>query len=103
MEDALGKVTRPAILPSRGSGWHYGSVVSSLIEQFRSEIHGQLSDRRRVIDHLLDVRQGNLDHPGVVAEVDRLLADVPGLTTVENTWWVEALDDLDQALALTPR
>lgn len=77
-------------------------MVATLIQQFRSEIHGQLSDRRRVIDHLLDVRLANVDHPAVVAEVDRLLAEVPGLTTVENDWWGRALDELEQALDAVP-
>lgn len=76
-------------------------VVATLIQQFRSEIHGELSDRKRVIDHLLDVRLAMADHPLVVGEVDRLLADLPGLTTVDNTWWSAALDGLDSVLAAT--
>lgn len=77
-------------------------MVESLIEQFRSNIDGQLSDKSRVIDHLLDLRLEVADRPGVVAEIDRLLADVPGLTTVENSWWSAALDDLELALAVVP-
>ncbi len=77
-------------------------MVATLIQQFRSEIHGQLSDRRKVMDHLLDVRLEMADHPVVVSEVDRLLGELPGLTTVENDWWGEALDDLDRALAALP-
>lgn len=83
-------------------GWQHGHVVATLIQQFRSEIHGQLSDKRRVVDNLLDVRLANSDHPAVVAEVDRLLGEAPGLTTVDNEWWNRALDDLDQALAAVP-
>jgi hypothetical protein len=77
-------------------------VVESLIQQFRSGIDGQLSDKKRVIDHLLDVRLVATDRPAVVAEVDRLLTDTPGLTTVENTWWSQALDDLERAAAVVP-
>ena len=77
-------------------------MVESLIEQFRSNIDGQLSDKSRVIDHLLDLRLEVADRPGVVAEIDRLLADVPGLTTVENSGWSAALDDLELALAVVP-
>lgn len=77
-------------------------MVASLITQFRSEIHGQLSDRRRVMDHLLDLRLEVENHPAVVAEVDRLLGELPGLTTVENDWWTEGLDALDRALAALP-
>ena len=77
-------------------------MLESLIEQFRSNIDGQLSDKSRVIDHLLDLRLEVAARPGVVAEIDRLLADVPGLTTVENSWWSAALDDLELALAVVP-
>lgn len=77
-------------------------MVESLIQQFRSGINGQLSDKKRVIDHLLDLRLAAAEHPPVVAEVDRLLADVPGLTTVENTWWTEALDGIERAAAAVP-
>ena len=77
-------------------------MPESLIEQFRSNIDGQLSDKSRVIDHLLDLRLEVAARPGVVAEIDRLLADVPGLTTVENSWWSAALDDLELALAVVP-
>ena len=77
-------------------------MVESLIQQFRSGIDGQLSDKKRVIDHLLDVRLAAVGHPSIVAEVDRLLSDVPGVTTVENTWWTQALDDLERADAAVP-
>lgn len=77
-------------------------MVETLIEQFRSNIDGQLSDKSRVIDHLLDMRLAVADRPAVVAEIDRLLSDVPGLTTVENSWWSVALDDLERALAVVP-
>ncbi len=77
-------------------------VIASLIEQYRANIHGQLSDKRRVIDHLLDVRLAAADRPAVIAEIDRLLADVPGLTTVDNVWWAKALDDLDRVLSAVP-
>jgi hypothetical protein len=90
------------VLPSPPPGWQHGGVLASLLQQFRSEIHGQLSDRRRVIDHLLDVRLATADQPIVVAEVDRLLADLPGLTTVENAWWAVAIDDLERVGAAQP-
>lgn len=73
-----------------------------MIEQFRTNIDGQLSDKRRVIDHLLDVRLAAADLPAVIIETDRLLADVPGLTTVENDWWRAALADIGRALSVVP-
>ena len=73
-----------------------------MLQQFRSEIHGQLSDRRRVIDHLLDVRLEMGDNPDVVAEVDRLLGELPGLTTVDNVWWAEAIDGLEDWASMEP-
>lgn len=76
--------------------------MASLIQQFRTEIHGQLSDRRRVIDHLLDLRLELGDRPEIVLEVDRLLVELPGLTTVENVWWASALDSLDGLVAAEP-
>lgn len=73
-----------------------------MIEQYRAGIDGLLSDKNRVIDQLLDVRLAAADNPMVVAEVDRLLADVPGITTVENTWWEAALNSLALAAAAVP-
>ncbi len=77
-------------------------VDASLIEQFRSGIDGRLSDKSRVTDQLLDVRLAAADLPAVLAVTDRLLADLPGITTVDNTWWRDALDDLERALAAVP-
>lgn len=73
-----------------------------MIESYRADISGELSDKSRVIDRLLDVRLAGAGHPALVAEVDRLLADVPGLTTVENTWWTAAIDSLSVAAAAVP-
>ncbi len=73
-----------------------------MIDQFKANIDGQLSDKRRVTDHLLDIRLAAADMPAVIVETDRLLGDMPGLTTVENTWWRTALDELEQALSFVP-
>ncbi len=54
------------------------------------------------MDHLLDLRLGVQDQPEVVAEVDRLLGELPGLTTVENDWWGEGLDALERAMDPLP-
>lgn len=89
-------------LPSEVVRWQHEEVIETMIEQFRSDINGQLSDKRRVTDHLLDIRLEATDRPSLVAETDRLLAEMPGLTTVENEWWRAALDDLDEALSAVP-
>lgn len=73
-----------------------------MIQDFRTAIDGQLSDKTRVVDNLLDLRLATADQPAMVAEVDRLLSDVPGLTTVENSWWSAALDDLRLTLSAVP-
>ncbi len=78
------------------------TLTQQLIKQIRSEMHGQLSDRRRVMDHLLDIRLEMSDQPAVVAEVDRMLADLPGLTTVENEWLGRALDELELTVSALP-
>ena len=75
-------------------------MIASLLEQFRTGIDGQLSDKRRVTDQLLDVRLAATDNPVLLAEADRLLAEMPGSTTVDNAWWRAALDDLERAAAV---
>lgn len=77
-------------------------MVETLIEQFLDGIDGQLSDKSRVIDQLLDIRLAAADRPAVLAEVDLLLANVPGLTTVENDWLRSALDRVSKAAAAVP-
>ncbi|MEM7321658.1 MAG: hypothetical protein AAF531_01110 [Actinomycetota bacterium] len=77
-------------------------MVETLIEQFLDGVSGQLSDRNRVIDLLLDLRLAAADRPAVRTEVDRLLADVPGLTTVENDWLRTALAGVSTAAAAVP-
>lgn len=73
-----------------------------MIETFKADITGQLSDKSRVVDGLLDIRLAAGDRPALVTKVDRLLSDVPGLTTVENSWWTAALNDLRRAASAVP-
>jgi hypothetical protein len=77
-------------------------VVETLIEQFLDGIDGQLSDKSRVIDQLLDIRLAAADRPAVLAEVDLLLANVPGLTTVENNWLRSAFERVGRAASAIP-
>jgi hypothetical protein len=71
-------------------------AISKRIATLRAAIDGQLSDRNRIIDHLLDLRL-EFEAPGLVAVIDELLSDVPGLTVVENEWWAASLDRLSMA------
>jgi len=71
-------------------------AISERLAVLRAAIDGQLSDRNRIIDHLLDMRL-DFASPGIVAVIDELLSDVPGLTVVENEWWAGALDRLSLA------
>ena len=72
------------------------STINERITTLRAAIDGQLSDRGRVIDHLLDLRN-EFTSPALIATIDELLTDVPGLTVVENEWWSSALDRLSLA------
>lgn len=74
----------------------HGTEIKRRVATLRAGIHGQLSDRNRVIDHLLDIRL-ETDDPGLVATVDELLSTLPGLTVVENEWWHQALDRIERA------
>lgn len=70
--------------------------IKSRVAMLRARINGQLSDRNRVIDHLLDIRLDTGD-PAMVFVVDELLSSVPGLTVVDNSWWSDALDRIERA------
>lgn len=72
------------------------NAISEHIAGLKAAIDGQLSDKNRIIDHLLDIRL-EFGTPGIVAVIDELLSDVPGLTVVENEWWSGALDRLSKA------
>ncbi len=72
------------------------NAINEQLAVLRAAIDGQLSDRNRIIDHLLDLRL-EFSSPGITAVIDELLSDVPGLTVVENEWWGGALDRLSLA------
>ncbi len=85
-----------------GPGWHHSDVINFLINEIRTEVEGEISDRSRLVDHLLDVRLAAADRPEMVITVDRLLVDMPGRTTVTNSWWTEALDELAAVASWVP-
>lgn len=73
------------------------SLVEALLVDMRTSVHGELSSRNQVVDHLLDLRSACRDNPGTLAVIDRLLGELPGRTTVANVWWLEALLDIERA------
>ena len=53
--------------------------------------------RRLVIDRLLDLR--NAVDAAARFDIDAILADVPGVTVVEGSWWELQLANLETRLA----
>lgn len=81
--------------------------MSNLIAELRTpEVAdaqpGQLMDRGRVIDHLLDLRLEAAGNSGLTAAIDQTLGDVPGRNTVELTWWRDTLERLSLDLDCEP-
>ena len=72
-------------------------MIERLIQELRNGIDGEVSDKTRVVDSLLDLRLAGSQNVAVIAQVDRLLAEVPGRTTVANGWWHSALDQVERA------
>ena len=77
------------------------AVLMNLISELQAVEHGQLIDKSRVIDHLLDLRHAATGDDAMCLAVDRLLADTPGKSMVEATWWKSALVELAAARQLT--
>lgn len=77
-------------------------AIETLIDEFKTQLDGRLTDRQRVIDHLLDLRLVSGDHPALQGEVDQVLANVPGLTVVETQWWRTQLDRLSDTADAAP-
>lgn len=71
-------------------------MVDELIQELRNRVNGELSDRNRVVDALLDLRLALADRPHLVGEVDRHLRELPGLTIVPNAWWLGVLETLER-------
>ncbi len=68
--------------------------IVGLINTLLDEVDGQLSSRSRVVDGLLDLRLLAAEASPLRGRVDELLADIPGLTTVPNGWWLDRLEEL---------
>lgn len=65
----------------------------TLIEEMINAINGEVIDKSRVIDRLLDLRN-EAESPALVDSVDHLLGNVPGKTMATTEWWREALEGL---------
>lgn len=66
-------------------------VLLNLITELQSADHGQIIDRGRIIDHLLDLRLAAEGDITSTESIDQLLANTPGKSTVETSWWQETL------------
>lgn len=66
-------------------------MLLNLITELQSVEHGQIINRGRVIDHLLDLRLAADGDPLTTATIDELLTDTPGKSTVETVWWQDTL------------
>lgn len=77
-------------------------VPSKMIEDMKSAVDGQVIDRSRVIDHLLDLRLEVSADEHFTASVDEVLGDVPGLNVVEAEWWQGTLDHFATLAARLP-
>jgi hypothetical protein len=69
-------------------------VLLNLITELQSAEHGQIIDRGRVIDHLLDLRIAAAGDLVTMEIIDGLLANTPGKSVVESRWWQETLSEL---------
>jgi hypothetical protein len=78
-------------------------TFSELVALAGSLATGELVDKARVIDALLDLRNA-APTASIVEVVDHLLTTAPGRTMVLANWWLGALDELSLAadLELTP-
>jgi hypothetical protein len=70
-----------------------------ILERSVSLIHGELIDRSRIVDALLDLRNST-SSPSLIEVIDAALRDVPGRTTVRSSWWQGILDELNLAAEL---
>ena len=78
LSQPVGPVTRVAAL--------------DLVAHWREQAPTGVISRSRVVDQLLDLRSALPLRDRRL--VDRVLADVPGITLVESQWWTDRLDSL---------
>lgn len=64
-----------------------------------SLIHGELIERARIVDALLDLRN-TTSASSLVEVIDAALRSLPGRTTVRSSWWQGIIDELNLAAEL---
>jgi hypothetical protein len=74
-------------------------AFDEVLERSVSLIQGELIDRSRIVDALLDLRN-TTSAPSLIEVIDAALRDVPGRTTVRSSWWQGILDELNLAADL---
>lgn len=77
------------------------SPTAELIEEILSGIDGQVTDRSRVVDALLDLRQVGGHDELFTSSVDDLLRTIPGRTMVSSDWYRDVLQGLALDLEAT--
>ena len=103
MKEGTSTRSFPCLIPtSAGNDGTMVSVMIKLIEELKGEATGQLIDRGRVVDHLLDLRIASADEPPLLSLVDEVLAELPGKTVVETQWWQATLDRFASAAQPEP-
>jgi hypothetical protein len=70
-----------------------------VLERSVSLIHGELIERARIVDALLDLRN-TTSASSLVEVIDAALRTLPGRTTVRSSWWQGILDELNLAAEL---
>jgi hypothetical protein len=64
-----------------------------MIDETLAAMNGEVLDKSRATDRLLDLRLA-ADAPALVAAVDELLRGIPGRTMVATEWFIDALSGL---------
>jgi hypothetical protein len=73
--------------------------ANDVIDNLLLTVDGQVIDRSRVVDALLDVRLAAEGDNRLVAEVDAALGAVPGKTLVPTDWYRDTLCHLGEMAA----
>jgi hypothetical protein len=74
-------------------------TFDELLDQSAALIHGELIDRSRVVDALLDLRN-TATSESLTEVIDAALRNLPGRNTVRAEWWQSLLDELSLAAEL---